>query len=120
MYREIDYLASLLKELQALPNETEWVEFKSNLSDTNSIGEYISALSNAAALCGKTSAYLVWGVKDDTHELIGTNFKISTTRRGGEDLEPWLARMLDPRINFEVHEFQYNNLDFVILEIAKA
>lgn len=120
MYREIDYLASLLKELQALPNETEWVEFKSNLSDVSSIGEYISALSNAAALCGKTSAYLVWGVEDDTHELIGTDFKISTTRKGGEDLEPWLARMLDPRINFEVHEFQYDNLDFVILEIAKA
>lgn len=120
MYREIDYLISLLKELQALPNETEWVEFKSNLSDVNSIGEYISALSNAAVLCGKTSAYLVWGVKDDIHEFIGTDFKITTSRKGGEDLEPWLARMLNPRINFQVYEFQYDNLDFVILEIAKA
>lgn len=59
MYRDIDYLVSLLKELQALPKETEWVEFKSNQSDPNAIGEYISALSNSAVLCGKTSAYLV-------------------------------------------------------------
>lgn len=120
MYREIDYLISLLKELQALPNETEWVEFKSNLSEPNSIGEYISALSNSAVLSGKTSAYLVWGVKDDTHEFIGTDFKVSTTRKGGEDLEPWLARMLNPRVNFQVYEFQHDGLGFVILEIAKA
>lgn len=120
MYREIDYLISLLKELQALPSETEWIEFKTNFANLDAIGEYISALSNAAVLCGKTSAYLVWGIKDDTHELVGTDFKLSTSRKGGEDAEPWLARLLNPRVNFQVHEFQYENLEFVILEIAKA
>lgn len=120
MYRDIDYLVSLLKELQALPKETEWVEFKSNQSDPNAIGEYISALSNSAVLCGKTSAYLVWGLEDDTHKLIGTNFKISTSKKGAEDLEPWLSRLLNPRIDFQVYEFQYDGLDFVILEIPRA
>jgi hypothetical protein len=46
------YLAGLLHELRKLPNETEWVEFKANYADPQEIGEYISALSNAAALCG--------------------------------------------------------------------
>lgn len=55
------YLAGLLRELRKLPNETEWVEFKANYADPHEIGEYISALSNAAALCGKTNGYLVWG-----------------------------------------------------------
>ena len=33
------------------------------------IGEYISALSNSAALCERPKAYLVWGVDDATHKI---------------------------------------------------
>ena len=39
-----------VKSLLFLPKETEWVEFKLNQSDPQEIGEYISALSNSAAL----------------------------------------------------------------------
>ncbi len=38
------------------------------------IGEYISALSNSAALIGKQTGYLVWGVKDDDHQIIWHKF----------------------------------------------
>gem|GEM_PF-2727341 len=55
------YLKALLREMCALPSETEWVEFKENNQEPQQIGEYISALSNSAALCGKTNAYVVWG-----------------------------------------------------------
>ena len=65
-------LFSLLKELRSLPKETEWAEFKKDNADPNEIGEYISALSNSAALCGKTNAYLVWGIADSSHDIIGT------------------------------------------------
>lgn len=51
--RSLEYLRSLLKELISLPQETEWVEFKSNNDNPELIGEYISALANAAALYGK-------------------------------------------------------------------
>ena len=64
--RSIEYLQSLVRELIKVPSETEWVEFKCNNKDPQMIGEYISALSNSAALCEKTKAYLVWGVQDDT------------------------------------------------------
>lgn len=33
--------------------ETEWLEFKSNYVSNQDIGEYISALSNGAALKGR-------------------------------------------------------------------
>ena len=56
-----NYLQSLIKELISLPAETHWVIFKTNNSDPQDIGAYISALSNAAALAGKTNAYVVWG-----------------------------------------------------------
>jgi predicted HTH transcriptional regulator len=49
---------SLVNELRALPRETEWVEFKVNDAEQQAIGEYISALANAAALVGKAFAYL--------------------------------------------------------------
>lgn len=56
-----EQLESLLRELCRLSNETEWVEFKHNNADAPMIGEYVSALSNSAALLGKQSAYVVWG-----------------------------------------------------------
>lgn len=65
-------LHGILAELRKLPSETEWVEFKHNNDEPDEIGEYLSALVNAAALTGKVSAWLVWGVSNDTHEVIGT------------------------------------------------
>ncbi len=52
-----DYLLGIINELRKLPKETEWVEFKQNQADPHKIGEYISALSNSAALLGKSSAF---------------------------------------------------------------
>ena len=65
--RSPEYLSALVRELCKLPNEAEWVEFKVNDADPDEIGEYISALSNSAALLAKPSAYLIWGIKNDDH-----------------------------------------------------
>ena len=78
--RHSDYLASLVRELCKLPRETEWVEFKLNNADPQKIGEYLSALANAAALNGKAFAYLMWGVEDETHRIVGTSFSPAATR----------------------------------------
>jgi len=48
-----------LEELRRLPAETEWVEFKHTNSNPEEIGEYISAISNGAALHGKRTGYVV-------------------------------------------------------------
>ena len=67
-----DYLIGLVQELRKLPAETEWVEFKAgDATSPEDIGEYLSALSNAAALCGKAHAYLIWGIADGTHAVVG-------------------------------------------------
>ena len=54
-------LIAVVKDLISHKHEEEWFEFKENWFDPHAIGEYISALSNAAALQGKDSGYLVWG-----------------------------------------------------------
>lgn len=82
--RSVEYLQSLVRELTKLPSETEWVEFKCNNKEPQMIGEYISALSNSAALCEKPNAYLLWGVQDDTHEIVGTKFQYQKMKKGNE------------------------------------
>ena len=49
MTTELDRLPTALL---ALPQESEWVEFKHNNADPEEIGEYVSARANSAALPG--------------------------------------------------------------------
>ena len=56
--------------LRSVPRESEWVEFKLANDDPKTIGEYVSALSNSAALLGKEGAYLVWGIDDATGAVV--------------------------------------------------
>ena len=118
--RPADYLTSLVDELCALPRETEWVEFKENDAEPQAIGEYLSALANSAALVGKAFAYLVWGVRDDDHTVVGTSFDPHTTRVGNEELESWLLRLLEPKLDFRFFTVDIDRRRVVVLEIARA
>lgn len=118
--RSPEYLKALLRELCALPAETEWVEFKENNEDPQQIGEYISAISNSAALSGKTNGYVVWGVNNETHKIVGTTFSPHTVRKGNEELESWLLRLLTPRIHFYFYNIEIDDKPVVILEITRA
>ena len=110
-----------LAELLALPAETEWVEFKKDNTNPQAIGEHISALSNSAALHRKPCGYIGWGVEDGTHTVVGTTFKPKLTKgAGNEDLEPWLARLLSPRIDFKINEFHCQGQPVVLIEVQAA
>ena len=54
--------------------ETPWIEFKTNNYNPQMIGEYISALSNTAALFNHEKALMIWGIDDKNHNIIGTTF----------------------------------------------
>ena len=115
-----EHLIGRISELRRLPAETGWVEFKENFADPNEIGEYISALSNAAALERKPSAYLVWGIQDGTHRVVGTRFKPTQARKGNENLENWLLRLLEPQVRFRFLELIYEEQPVVLLVIPCA
>jgi predicted HTH transcriptional regulator len=118
--RNIEYLTSLVHELRKLPKETEWLEFKLNNAEPEKIGEYISALSNSAAFCGKIHGYLIWGVENKTHEIHGTSFDPQHSKKGNEELENWLLRSLSPKINFQFFRFDVDGKAVVLLEIGQA
>ena len=115
-----EHLKSLIRELQRLPKETEWVEFKQNKGDPEEIGEYISALANSTALLGKGNGYLVWGIADETHDLVGTSFDPTRAKVGNEELESWLLRLLEPKINFTFSSLDCDGKQVVLIEIAAA
>lgn len=108
----------LLSELRAFPNETEWLEFK--LNNHNELGEYISALSNAACIHNKEFGYIIFGVNDSNHRIIGTKFNPYQKGKGNEDLIPWISRMLEPKIHFEFFEFNAENERIVLFKIPSA
>lgn len=56
-------IEKLVLDLCSYDAEQEWFEFKENWFQPEALGEYISALSNAAAFHYKPQAYFVWGVK---------------------------------------------------------
>jgi len=118
--RAAEYLAGLVRELCKLPRETEWLEFKVNNADPQEIGEYLSALANAAAYNGKAFAYLVWGIEDETHRIVGTRFAPATSRKGNEPLETWLLRLLAPKIHFRFYELTMEGQPVVLLEIGQS
>lgn len=119
-FKNPQFLTDLLNELRKLPKECEWVEFKQNYADKDDIGAYISALSNSASLHGKSAAYLIWGIEDSTHEIIGTSFDYGKCRIGNEELENWLLQRLSPKIHFQFHTIIIEEKNVIILEIPCA
>ena len=113
-------LLATIRRLAALPQETECVEFKENNADPEEIGEYLSALANAAALHRQPLSYLIWGVNDATHDLVGTTFRPRTQKVQGQELENWLLIHLHPQIHFRIREADDGGRHFVLFEIPPA
>lgn len=89
----------LLDRLMAQAGEHEWLEFKHN-DDPHSIGEYISALANAAALDGEPFGYMVWGIENDTRRVVGTRFKPGSAKVGTQILHFMVAPILASQAGF--------------------
>ena len=87
-------------------DESELVEYKSNLKDPELIGKYISALANSSIILHNRLSYLIWGIDDNTKETKGTDFKPETAKKGGMPLVTFLEKMIDPRLKLEWKYFK--------------
>lgn len=112
-------LKKIVLELCSYEDEQEWFEFKENWFQPDILGEYVSALSNAAAFHHKDQAYFVWGVNNDTHEIVGTTFN-QYCDYNKEPFQNYLARNLFPSINFLFEEATINDKRVVVLVIPAA
>ncbi len=112
-------LHDLLDELRSYDAEREWFEFKENWFDQTQLGQYISALSNSAAIEGRKNAYFVWGIHNDTHAITGTTFNSNMDIKN-EPLKHFLARQVSPDLNFTFEETTYEGKKVVVLTIPAA
>jgi len=112
-------LEAVIRDLTAHSHEEEWFEFKTNRITDHEIGEYISALSNAAALVGQDAGYLVWGIENNTHCIIGTSFDYHRDVKN-EPLQHYLARNTQPDIGFAFRELSLEGKRIVVLIIPAA
>ncbi|MBX1794478.1 putative DNA binding domain-containing protein [Campylobacter jejuni] len=117
MIRTVMDFKFVLRLLEANQFEDEVVEYKKNNKDFIVLGKNISALSNTAALLGIDKAYIIFGIEDGTLNIVGTNFKPKQEKKGNEELESWLHKVLKPNIEFKIHEITEKEIRLVVFEI---
>ncbi len=110
----------LLESLVQYPVETEWIEFKESYFEPEHIGERISGLANSANLAGQPFGYLVFGVDDKEHNIVGTSFNFSSKKVGNEDFEIWLNQRFSPRCDIRVTSFEYLEKKIVMFCVPAA
>lgn len=114
-------LQHILDHLRDLDMENEVVEFKEakNDFDFRKLGRYFSALSNEANLKKVKSAWLVFGVENERHEIVGTQYR--SERRSLDRLKGEIANKTNNRITFiEIHELDTPQGRIILFQIPPA
>ena len=112
---------NIFNVLVSMPSETEVVEFKEakNSYDFNKLGKYFSALSNEANLKGLHCAWLVFGIEDKTHKIVGSNYRL--IRKDLDSLKGEIANKTTNRISFiEIYELTLPEGRVVLFQIPSA
>lgn len=111
---------ALVDELRRQAAETSLAEFKENYGDPAGIGKLISGISNAARIAGSECGYIVWGVRDADHAVVGTTFDPATAKHKRQPLAFWLNQQLRPGVALAFHALEHPEGRMVLLEVPAA
>jgi ATP-dependent DNA helicase RecG len=114
-------LNKILSQATAHQAETEIIEFKEAKEDFHfdRIGKYFSALSNEANLKGKPCAWLIFGIEDKKHQIVGSNYR--KERRKLDSLKKEIADKTTNNISFiEIYELQKPEGRVIMFQIPAA
>ncbi len=113
-------LQTLLDELIA-SWESEVVEFKraGDGYPTGDIGKYFSALANEANLRNEDKAWLVFGIDNDSRQVVGTEYRPEPERL--QSLKMQISADTEPSITLrDIHELHTTQGRVLLLEIPAA
>lgn len=116
-----DDLIKTLSYLRSLPGETEIVEFKEAKTtyDFNKLGKYFSSIANEANLKGKSYGWLVFGIENEHHNIVGSQFR--PQRKDLDSLKSEIANKTTNRITFiEIFELQLPEGRVIMFQIPAA
>ncbi|MCH8535920.1 MAG: putative DNA binding domain-containing protein [Flavobacteriaceae bacterium] len=114
-------LKNTLTKLLSLEAENEVVEFKhaEDKYDIEKLGQYFSALSNEANLKGLDYAWLVFGIQDKTHKIIGSKFRRSQSKL--MQLKKEIGDKVNNRLTFiDIHELNLEEGRVILFKIPSA
>ena len=114
-----DKLIEIVKYFCSQDSELEYVEFKRNLDDTETIAKTISAIFNYLIMKNIPRGYFIWGVDDKTHEIVGTVFNPKTNMIGNEQLELWLSKYIKPSPSLSFREISIDGKRVVVLVLRE-
>lgn len=114
-------LKEILNNLRKLDSENEIVEFKEakNTYDFSKLGKYFSAISNEANLKGKSFGWLVFGIKDNDHSIVNTQYR--SERKDLDRLKGEIANKTTNRISFiDIYEVKLPEGRVIMFQIPSA
>lgn len=114
-------LRETLSSLRSLNAENEIVEFKEakNNYDFGKLGKYFAALCNEANLKNKSCAWLIFGIENATHRIVGSNYRRS--RKDLDSLKGEIAKKTTDRITFiEIYELHEPEGRVILFQIPPA
>lgn len=113
-------LFALVEDMRNQSAEASWFEFKGNNSDPKKIAKTISAIANAARLVDREMGFIIWGISDETHGIVGTKFDPATQKISNQSFHMWLSQHLKPYPNLQFHTFEHPDGRLVLGEIPAA
>ncbi len=115
-----EQLILLIDHLRTHVSEKDWFEFKVDYSDPIKLGENLSGVANAACVAHQPFGYVVFGVRNDDHKIVGTSFRPGTAKVGGQALMLWLSKMILPDPGIDQFSIPYSGERLELFRIAAA
>lgn len=101
-------LTSLIAKLKS-HDELPYLEAKEGWDRSEDIARTLSALANSASYLGEEYGYMIWGIKDETWDIVGSNFSIekakATTKNGSQTGAMWISNALSNSADYSEYEF---------------
>lgn len=119
MQKSEEELIEILIELLKNP-ENEYIEFKkaSNTFDVDKLGKYFSAMSNEATLKDKQYGWIIFGVDDKTHDILGTDY---CKNNNFNNIKKQISDNTTDNISFlEVYSIIFNEKRIVMFQVPAA
>lgn len=114
-------IEKILDDLLLLSSENEVVEFKEAKTDYSfeKLGKYFSAISNEANLKNKSYGWLVFGVEDKKHTIVGSSYR--NYRPKLDSLKGEIANKTTNRITYiDIHEVEREGKRILMFQIPAA
>lgn len=119
MYKSEEELKSILIELLKHP-ENEYIEFKEAKGnfETDKLGKYFSAISNESTLREKQYGWIVFGITDKEHMVVGTNFY---ENNDFNKIKKQISENTTDNISFiEIYNFYYKEKRIIMFQVPAA